>query len=105
MIPAAAWGWRVDQVSPLLGGLINETYVVRDGVPIAVMQRQHPVFGPDVNLDIEAVTAHVASRGLEAPRLIRTLDRSACVEPDGRVWRALTGVDRQSVDTRPGGEL
>ena len=47
----------------LTGGLINATYVVRDGgAPIAVVQRLHPIFGAQVNLDIEAVTAHLAAK-------------------------------------------
>ena len=78
MIPpevASAWGWRVDQVASLQGGLINATYVVREGSdPIAVLQRLHRIFGADVNLDLEAVTAHLAARGMTTPRLIRTLD-------------------------------
>ncbi len=101
-IPAHAWGWSVNQIEPLIGGLINETYVVRDaGVPVAVVQRQHPVFGPDVNLDIDAVTAHVAARGLETPRLIHTRAGSPCVELEGRVWRALTWVDGESIHSVP----
>ena len=97
-----AWGWVADQIEPLPGGLINETYAVRDaGQPIAVLQRQHPVFGPDVNLDIDAVTSHVAARGLDTPRLIRTRGGDPCVVIEDRVWRALTWVDGESVHTVP----
>ena len=112
MIPTAAWGWRDDQISPLAGGLINATYVVHaDGAPIAVLQRLHPVFGPDVNLDLDAVTSHLAARGMETPRLIRTLDGATSIEAEG-VWRATTWVEGESVATVPdlawaeaGGEL
>jgi Ser/Thr protein kinase RdoA (MazF antagonist) len=96
-----AWGWRAEQIAPLPGGLINETYVVRDGDPVAVVQRQHPAFGPDVTLDIDAVTAHLAARGLETPRLIRTRDGAPCVLDDGRVWRALTWIEGESVHSVP----
>ncbi|MEP6864667.1 MAG: phosphotransferase [Deltaproteobacteria bacterium] len=115
MIPpevASAWGWRVDQVAPLQGGLINTTYVVREGsVSIAVLQRLHRIFGADVNLDLEAVTAHLAARGMTTPLLIRTLDGRPCVEEAG-VWRATTFIDGESVAAVPdpswadaGGEL
>jgi Ser/Thr protein kinase RdoA (MazF antagonist) len=111
VIPVAAWGWSEGQLVPLAGGLINTTYVVRDGAAIAVLQRLHQIFGADVNLDLEAVTAHVAARGMETPRLIRTLDGRPCVEQDG-IWRATTWVDGEAVAAIPdpswaeaGGEL
>ena len=96
-----AWGWTEDQVAPLAGGLINQTYVVRAAAPIAVLQRLHPVFGPAVNLDIEAVTTHLAARGLETPKLIRTLGGEPYLEHEGFVWRALTWVDGETVHRVP----
>jgi Ser/Thr protein kinase RdoA (MazF antagonist) len=99
---AAAWGWQADQIEPLAGGLINATHVVNDAEgPIAVLQRLHPIFGAEVNLDIEAVTAHLASRGLETPRLVRTRDDRAWTEDDGKIWRALTWIDGESVHAVP----
>jgi Ser/Thr protein kinase RdoA (MazF antagonist) len=95
---ASAWGWQDAEIRPLAGGLINASYVVtRDGAPLAVLQRLHPVFGAAVNLDIEAVTAHLASRGLTTPRLVRTVDDRAWVEADGQIWRALTWVTGTTV--------
>jgi len=100
---AAAWGWRVDRIAPHPGGLINATFVVRDdaGEPIAALQRLHPVFGPPVNYDIEAVTSHLAASGLETPRLLRTRDDRAWVEADDGVWRALSWVPGQTVHAVP----
>ncbi len=99
---APAWGWEHADIDPLPGGLINKTFVVRQGgAPIAVLQEVHPVFGARVNLDIEAVTAHVAARGLVTPRLLRTRDDHAWVEHAGRVWRALTWVDGETVHAVP----
>ena len=110
--PAAAWGWQDCELAPIPGGLINATFAVRcGGAPIAVVQRVHPVFGAAVNLDIEAVTAHLAARGVPTPRLIRTLDDRAWVEDRG-VWRALTWLEGMTVHRVPspewaeaGGEL
>jgi Ser/Thr protein kinase RdoA (MazF antagonist) len=98
-----AWGWRDDQIAPHAGGLINTTYVVRDdaGEPIAALQKLHPIWAPEVNLDIEAVTAHIAARGMTTPRLLRTRDGRAWVEDGGAVWRALSWVDGNTVHAVP----
>jgi len=105
MVPAgvaAAWGWQDDELAPVAGGLINQTYAVRRaGAPIAVVQRLHPIFGAAVNLDIEAVTAHLAGRGLVTPRLIRTTAGRAWHEHDGRTWRALSWIDGTTVHRVP----
>ena len=103
MSVGGAWGWRDDQISPHAGGLINTTYVVRDdaGVPIAALQKLHAIWAPEVNLDIEAVTTHIASRGLVTPRLLRTRDGRAWVEDGGAVWRALSWVDGKTVHALP----
>jgi len=98
----AAWGWDRAEVAQVSGGLINATYAVRvEGVPVAVVQRLHPIFDAKVNLDIEAVTTHLAARGLVTPRLLRTRDDRAWVVDDGRVWRALSWVDGVTVHRVP----
>ncbi len=105
MVPgdvAAAWGWQVDEIAELAGGLINATYAVRrDGAPVAVLQRTHLIFGPEVNLDIEAVTAHLAARGLTTPRLLRTRAGAAWHTEAGRTWRALSWIDGTTVHRVP----
>lgn len=103
-----AWGWHRDvEVAPLTGGLINTTFVVRrGGQPVAVLQRLHPVFAPEVNLDLDAVTSHLARQGLVTPRLVRTRAEKAWVtDDDGRSWRALTWVDGTSLQAVPGPAL
>lgn len=95
---AAAWGWRPDELAVLPGGLINATFVVRRaGAPIAVLQRLHPIFAGTVNLDIAALTAHLAGHGLVTPRLIPTRAGEAWLAHDGRAWRALTWIDGDTV--------
>lgn len=83
---------------PRYGGLINDTWVVGDP-PAWVLQRLHPVFGPAVHEDIEAITTHLAARGLVTPRLVRT-DTGALWAPDesGGVWRVLSYVPGRSFD-------
>jgi Ser/Thr protein kinase RdoA (MazF antagonist) len=100
---AAAWGWRPDELAVLSGGLINATFAVRRaGAPIAVLQRLHPVFAGEVNLDIDALTAHLAARGLVTPRLVPTLDGQPWLAHDGRAWRALSWIDGETVQVVDG---
>lgn len=81
--------------------LINLTYVVRSAIGTTraplVLQRLHPVFGPSVHVDIEAVTLHLAAQGLTTPRLIHTRDGQLWIteqaEPQPRAWRALSYID------------
>ena len=105
MVPAEvarAWGWEAAEITLLPGGLINATYAVRQGgEPIAVLQRLHPIFAGEVNVDIDAVTAHLAARGLTTPRLVRTRDGRAWHDHAGQVWRALSWVDGTTVHAVP----
>ncbi len=97
-----AWGLGDAEVEVLAGGLINATFKIsRGGAPTGVLQRLHPVFGPAVNLDLEAVTAHLAARGLVTPRLVRTLAGQPWVEHGGATWRVLTWVDGVTVHRVP----
>lgn len=81
--------------------LINLTYLVRSasGTPREplVLQRLHPVFGPNVHIDIEAVTRQLTGRGLTTPRLIHTRNDDLWimdqVGPEPRAWRALSYID------------
>ena len=109
----AAWGWDEGvELARITGGLINATFGVRRaGEPVAVVQRLHPIFRAEVNDDLDAVTRHVASKGLETPRLVHTRSGAGWVEAEG-VWRALTWIDGITVHTIPdpgwataGGEL
>ncbi|KYF67001.1 MULTISPECIES: phosphotransferase enzyme family protein [Sorangium] len=76
-------------------GLINGTWVagVAGEPPRFVVQRVSPIFAPPVHDDIEAVTAHLASRGVPTPRLLRA-DDGALFARDGAgaVWRAMDFV-------------
>lgn len=108
---AARWGFGAAELPRLSGGLINHTFAVRrSGAPVAVLQQLHPIFAAEVNLDLEAVTTHLAARGLTTPRLLRTQDGAPWVteEADGpqgsggpRVWRALTWVEGSCVASVP----
>jgi Ser/Thr protein kinase RdoA (MazF antagonist) len=73
-------------------GLINHTFYAGDP-PRWVVQRVNPIFRPEVHEDIEAVTSHVAARGLVTPRLVRTDAGGLChVAEDGAAWRVMDYV-------------
>ncbi len=84
---------------PLRGGLINQTWSFEGPAGRGVLQRLHPIFGPEVHVDIEAVTRHLTDRGLATPRLFHTRDGDLWVDltPDG-VWRAMSFIDGRSLD-------
>ena len=95
----AAYGWSDAAITPITIGLINQTFRVEvtSGARF-VLQRLHPVFAPEVNLDIDTITTHVEARGLTTPRLVRTRESSTHVmDEEARPWRALTFVDGRCV--------
>lgn len=79
-------------------GLINRTFYVARHL---VLQKLHPIFAPEVNLDIEAITERLDAAGLPTPRLVRTRDGRAWVEHAGEIWRALSRIDGVTVDRMP----
>lgn len=92
-----AYGFVGDDLVPITIGLINQTLrVERGGLPIAVLQRLHPIFGAAVNEDLD-VLSEVIARRLTTPRLIRTREGARFVEHEGAVYRALTFVDGRTL--------
>src|SRR5689334_23103133 len=75
-------------------GLINPTWYVRSkrGVQL-VLQRVNAIFPPTVNLDIAAVTEHLARKGVVTPRLVTTQGGALWLEHAGAVWRVLTRIE------------
>jgi Ser/Thr protein kinase RdoA (MazF antagonist) len=94
----AAYRFAADAAEPLDGGLINATYVVRErGRPRAVLQRLHPIFAAEVNIDLDVVTAHIDAAGMDTPRLVHTSGGARWIEHEGRIWRALTYLDGTTI--------
>ncbi len=80
-------------------GLINTTYLATGPAgERVVLQRLHPVFEPQVNRNIEAVTRHLAAAGLLTPELIRCDNGDLYCIDDGRCWRVLSFVPGRSFD-------
>jgi Ser/Thr protein kinase RdoA (MazF antagonist) len=82
------------RLEPIAVGLVNRTFRVRDASgPKLILQQLHPAFRGEVNLDIEAITAHVARHGVPTPRVVRTLENKAWIDHEGLAWRALTHLE------------
>mgnify|MGYP003950009183 CR=1 FL=1 len=79
-------------------GLINDTFIVGTP-PTGVLQRVNPIFGPDIHLDIEAITTHLEDAGLRTPRLVRTTTEKLCVPTQEGAWRLLTYVPGSTIHT------
>lgn len=93
-----AYSLHVSGLERVSSGHINLTFRVQADEGQFTLQRLHPVFGPEVHLDIEAVTAHLAARGLETPRLLGTQRGELWTPgPDGRPWRLLTYIPGEVV--------
>lgn len=87
------------RIEPVAIGLINRTF--RISAPNGtryVLQCLNPIHAPAVNLDIAAVTAHLARHGVLTPLLIPADTGATWLELDGRIWRMLSYIDG---DTRP----
>lgn len=93
MIPDA---WGAARGLPVVvapdAGLINSTFLLGEP-PSFVLQRVNPIFTPAVQVDIEAVTGHLARGGLVTPRIVPTDSGGLhALAEDGAVWRLLTFV-------------
>lgn len=89
-----AFGLRPRRWSPLGQGNINWTVRVRCDDADWVVQRLNPIFAPEVNLDIDAVTSHLARKGRLTPRLKTTRDGARWwIDRSGDVWRVLSYVE------------
>jgi len=98
-----AYGYAAYRIETVSGGLINATYQVKgdDGTPVAALQRLHPIFAAEVNLDIEAITSVLAGKGLPTPRLLRTVSGEAWVESDGHIWRSISWIEGRCYSQLP----
>ena len=88
-------------VHPLPGGLINTTYRVGDD---HVLQRLHPIFHADVNLDIAALVPHLLAAGVAVPGIVAARDGRPFVvaaAPLDGVWRLLTRLPGHTLHAVP----
>ena len=88
-----------DSVERLTVGLINETYAAsrKDG-SACILQRVNPIFPPEINDDIEAVTEHLSLKGLTTPRLLPTLAGSNRIEAGDAIWRLMSRIEGETTE-------
>lgn len=92
-------GLEEASVEPLGHGLINQTFLLTTDDERFVLQRLSPIFAPEINHNIAAVTGALARAGLPTPQLVPTrhgrlwLDLGA-----GGVWRVQTFVAGHGFD-------
>jgi aminoglycoside phosphotransferase (APT) family kinase protein len=92
-----------DSLARAPSGLINPTWYARSrrGDDV-VLQRVNPIFPPAVNLDIAAITEHLARKGRLTPRLVPSRHGALWFEHEGVIWRALTrirGISRDALES------
>lgn len=95
-----AWNLSAATTRPMTGGHINHTFLVdaQDGRRL-VLQRLSPIFGAEVNLDIDAITAQLERAGLTTPRLLPTAAGDLWhTDREGHVWRLMTYIPGHTVE-------
>jgi len=96
---ADAWSLLPETIRPLGTGLINRTFLAHArGGEWRVLQQLNPMFPPEVMEDIEAVTAHLARRGLLTPRLVPDREGRLWLPDAGGAWRVLTRIPGRVLD-------
>lgn len=86
-------------ISNLGNGLINQTFLVSTENARFVLQRLAPIFAPEINDNIAAVTDALAAAGLVTPRLVPTRNGQRYLDlGPGGVWRVQTHVAGHGFD-------
>jgi Ser/Thr protein kinase RdoA (MazF antagonist) len=80
-------------------GLINDTYLVTVAPDQQfVLQCLNALFAPEVNVDIDALTRHLAAKGSPTQRLVPTSNGDRWVMAADRAWRLSTYVPGHCLD-------
>lgn len=80
------------------GGMVNTTFLVETDQRKIILQRLAPIFSMAVADDYRVVSARLASEGWEIPLPVLTTDKqSAVTNPAGRVWRAISYVQSDTL--------
>jgi Ser/Thr protein kinase RdoA (MazF antagonist) len=96
----AAYGLAGVALEPVVSGLVNATWIASaaDGER-RVLQWVHPVFNPETQYDIDAVTRHLERKSLVTPRFIPTDDGQLFHADATGTWRLLTYIDGETRET------
>jgi Ser/Thr protein kinase RdoA (MazF antagonist) len=89
-----AWSLEQAVFEEIRSGHINRTWSLAHAGTRYILQWLNPIFDAKLHLDIEAITARLAAKGLTTPRLVPTRSGELwAVGSDGGVWRLFTFVE------------
>jgi len=84
----ASYGLQGSHVERFGTGLINDTFLVTvDEKQRFVLQKLNALFAPEINLDIDTLTRHLALNGRPTPRLLPADNGRLWVEEGENIWR------------------
>lgn len=93
----------IKKIKPIMVGLIHATYKIETSTGDFILQRLHPKLShPSLTQDYAAVTAHLASKGITAQRVIKTADGNWTIPDEDaldRGWRLMTFVPGRIYET------
>jgi aminoglycoside phosphotransferase (APT) family kinase protein len=88
------------EVARLAGGLINDTFSLGES---HILQRLHPIFAAEVNLDIAAIVPQLRRAGVPVPNIVLARDGLPWVEVSSvetevsGIWRILTRIQGETL--------
>ncbi|HXW60616.1 MAG TPA: phosphotransferase [Myxococcota bacterium] len=83
-------------INTLNMGLINKTYVLKTTNGQYILQEVSPIFDVTIHDDSEAISHHLADKGVRAPSLVPTDSGGLYVREEGRIFRVLTMIEGKS---------
>ncbi len=95
---SSAFGLDPASIKLIPGGLINRSFIARRAGEPVVLQALSEIFGPGLQEDLDAVTEHLAARGLLTPRLLRAADGQLTLVHRKRRWRLWRYVPGRTLD-------
>lgn len=99
-VPASVldqYGLAGATITPITAGHINATWAVAHAGRKLVLQRLSRIFGEEIHEDIEAVTRHLALKGMITPLLVPTRTAASFArDEEHNVYRVFTWVDGET---------
>lgn len=89
-------GFESACLTPIEKGLINQTFLINKDGKLAILQKLHSIFLPEVNDNLEAVSNYLKGQKFSVPQIIRTKLGKTHATQEGAVWRMLTFIEGDS---------
>jgi len=95
----AAFGKGIDcTISPISTGLIHQTFAISDADGQSILQRVNPIFPPEINSNIAAVTQHLLARGHTTFALFESGGKPYVDLGNDGIWRLMTKLPGVAFD-------